>query len=98
MNIDTKILVDRNVVSMSLAGFFIAGGIIFLLVLMKNLEVDPSPWAIFFTVCKWMTVFMFMIIYNLMAKEAYINVMKWVNTKNIEPLEPTEPEQVDAIN
>ena len=98
MNVDTKIPVDRNVVSMSLAGFFIAGGIIFLLVLMKNLEVDPSPWAFFFTICKWMTVFMFMIIYNLMAKEAYINVMKWVDAQNIEPLEPTEPEQVDAIN
>ena len=82
MNIDTKIPAVRNVVSKSLAGLTIAGGVIFLSLLMKNFEVDPSPWALFFTICKWMTMFLLMIIYDLMAKEAYVNAMKWVDAKN----------------
>ena len=98
MNIDTKIPAVRNVVSKSLAGLLITGGVIFLSSLMNNFEVDPSPWALFFTICKWMTMFLLMIIYDLMAKEAYVNVMKWVDSKKIEPLDPIEPGQENAIN
>ena len=98
MNIEAKIPANRNVVSISLAGFFMAGGVILLLFLVKNFEVDPSSWAFFFSICKWMTVFMFMIIYASMALEAYISVMKWFDAKNIETVAIIDPEQVDAIN
>lgn len=98
MNIEIKKPADRNVVSKSMVGFFIAGGVIFFSFLMKNMEVDPSHWTLFFTICKWMTIFLFMIIYDLVAKQACINVMKWVDAKNIESLEPIEPEQENAVN
>lgn len=35
---------------------------------------------------------------GLMAKKAYIYVMKWEDAKKAEPLDPIEPEQGNAIN
>lgn len=81
MNIETKISVDRQIISITLGAILVFGGVILLLFLIKNLEVDPSPWALFFTICKWMTEFLFMFTYTLMAKEAYFDVMKWVDKK-----------------
>lgn len=98
MNINTKLLADRNIASKSLVGLFIGGGVILLSFLMFNLEVVPSPWAHFFTFCKWMTMFLFLSIYCLMAKDAYVYVMKWVDAQQIEAINSMEPEQENAIN
>ena len=97
MNIDTKKQAVKNIISLTLTGFLIAGGFILLLFLIKNLEVNPSPWALFFTICKWLTEFLFMITYTFMAREVYENVMKWVDKKNVESVKPNEHEQVNAI-
>ena len=98
MNFNTKLLADKNIVSKLLAGFFIGVGVIFLSFLMKNLEVEPSPWAHFFTICKWLTMFLFLSVYFTMAKEVYVNLMKWVYAQQTETNDPMESEQENVIN
>ena len=98
MTINTKLLADRSKFSKSLAVFFIAGGVIFLSFLMKNLEVEPSPLAYIFTICKWLTMFLFMSIYYTMVNEIYLNVMKWLDAQQTESNDLMEPEQEIASN
>ena len=98
MTINTKLLAERSKVSKSLTVFFVVGGVIFLSFLMNNFEVESSPLAYFFTICKWLTMFLFMSIYYTMANEIYLNVMKWVDAQQTESSERMEPEQEIASN